>query len=75
VPAAAEKIYSAPVSLPAPVPLSLPPRAQSSAAEDHALDIDWLTTLLGLLCTLAVGGLIPFWLYIWFILRSLNPGP
>ena len=75
VPAAAEKIYSAPVFLPAPVPLSLPPRAQSSSAEDHALDIDWLTTLLGLLCTLAVGGLIPFWLYIWFILRSLNPGP
>jgi serine/threonine-protein kinase len=70
-----EKIPSAPVSMPAPVPLTLPPRAQSSMAEDHALDIDWLTTLLGLLCTLAVGGLIPFWLYIWFILRSLNPGP
>jgi serine/threonine-protein kinase len=74
-PAAVEKIPFVPVSLPTPVPLSLPPRAQSSSAEDHALDIDWLTTLLGLLCTLAVGGLIPFWLYIWFILRSLNPGP
>jgi eukaryotic-like serine/threonine-protein kinase len=70
-----EKNPSAPVSMPAPVPLTLPPRVQTSAAEDHSLDIDWLTTLLGLLCTLAVGGLIPFWLYIWFILRTLNPGP
>jgi eukaryotic-like serine/threonine-protein kinase len=72
---AVEKIPSAPLSIPAPAPLTLPPRAESSSAEDHALDIDWLTTLLGLLCTLAVGGLIPLWLYIWFILRSLNPGP
>jgi eukaryotic-like serine/threonine-protein kinase len=70
-----DKVPSTPVSIPAPPPLTLPPRAQSSSSDDHALDIDWLTTLLGLLCTLAVGGLIPFWLYIWFILRSLNPGP
>ncbi len=74
-PVPAEKISPAPVSIPAAPPVNLPPRAQSSLADDHALDIDWLTTLLGLLCTLAVGGLIPFWLYIWFILRSLNPGP
>jgi len=74
-PAMVEKVSSVQVSMPAPVPLTLPPRAESSSVEDLALDIDWLTTLLGLLCTLAVGGLIPFWLYIWFILRSLNPGP
>jgi serine/threonine-protein kinase len=70
---AVEKIPSAPVSMPAPAPLSLPPRAQSSTEADHSLDIDWFTTVLGLICTLAVGGLIPFWLYIWFLLRSLNP--
>ena len=70
---AVERIPSAPVSLPAAPPLYLPPRAQSSMEEDHSLDIDWFTTVLGLICTLAVGGLIPFWLYIWFLLRSLNP--
>lgn len=41
--------------------------------EDHSLDIDWITTGMGLLCALAVGGLVPFWLYIWFLLRSVNP--
>jgi eukaryotic-like serine/threonine-protein kinase len=70
---AVEKIPSAPVSIPSPSPLTLPPRVQSSAERDPTLDIDWLTTVLGLITTLAVGGLIPFWLYIWFILRSLNP--
>lgn len=70
---AVEKVPSAPISLPSPAPLTLPPRVQSASEEDHSLDIDWLTTFLGLICTLAVGGLIPFWLFIWFILKSLNP--
>jgi serine/threonine-protein kinase len=70
---AVEKIPSAPIPLPSPAPLTLPPRVQSASEDDHLLDIDWLTTFLGLICTLAVGGLIPFWLYIWFILKSLNP--
>jgi serine/threonine-protein kinase len=39
-------------------------------AEDTSLNIDWGTILLGLLATLAVGGLIPFWLYIYL---SMNP--
>lgn len=33
--------------------------------EDRSLDIDWLTIFLGLLAAIAVGGLIPFWLYIY----------
>ncbi len=37
-----------------------------SEAEDHSLDIDWITVVLGLLAALAVGGLIPFWLYIYW---------
>jgi eukaryotic-like serine/threonine-protein kinase len=41
--------------------------------EDLSYDIDWITTGLGLLCAIAVGGLVPFWLYIWFLLRSVNP--
>jgi serine/threonine-protein kinase len=37
---------------------------------DSSLDIDWGTTALALLTIIAVGGLIPFWLWIWF---SFNP--
>ncbi len=47
-------------------PLSQP----SQASDDTTLSIDWLTIFLALLAILAVGGLIPFWLYIWF---SFNP--
>lgn len=36
------------------------------------LDVDWLTILLGMGVVLAVGGLIPFWLYIWFMITN-NP--
>jgi serine/threonine-protein kinase len=57
---AVEKISSAQISMPPSVPLTLRPRAQSSSPDDPILDIDWLTTVLGLICTLAVGGLIPF---------------
>jgi hypothetical protein len=58
---------------------TFPPPALNNLAgqlpteEDHSLDIDWITTGMGLLCALAVGGLVPFWLYIWFLLRSVNP--
>ena len=34
--------------------------------------IDWITIGMSLLTLLAVGGLIPFWLFIWF---TLNPPP
>lgn len=56
------------------IPLQTPPPAQPDMAtqdgDDAALNIDWLTIFLALLAILAVGGLIPFWLYIWF---SFNP--
>ncbi len=45
--------------------------ASPEATEDnHAFDIDWLTIGLGLLTVLAVGGLIPFWLFVWLSLNS-----
>lgn len=47
-----------------------PPRLDE--AEDHALDIDWVTVFLALLAVLAVGGLVPLWLYI-YQYWSLNP--
>jgi serine/threonine-protein kinase len=53
-----------PVLSPAPlVPeIELPP-----VKEENPFDIDWGTIALGLLALLAVGGLIPFWLWIYFV--------
>jgi serine/threonine protein kinase len=45
----------------------------TNALPENPFNVDWITTSLGLLCTLAVGGLIPLWLYIWFTLRSFTP--
>jgi len=52
-----------------PVTQAAPP-LQPPEAEDTSLNIDWVTILLGLAAALAVGGLIPFWLYIYL---SMNP--
>ena len=54
---------------------TLPPTAgmqSTNEPDDRALDIDWITIFLGLLAAVAVGGLIPFWLYIYL---SINPAP
>jgi serine/threonine-protein kinase len=37
------------------------------AVEENPLDIDWVTWGLGLLTLLFVGGLVPFWLWIYFL--------
>jgi serine/threonine-protein kinase len=38
-------------------------------AEGNPLSIDWLTILLGLLALIAVGGLFPFSLWVYFLYR------
>lgn len=43
--------------------------------QDQSLGIDWVTILLGLLAVIAVGGLIPFWLYIWLSLTAIGVIP
>jgi serine/threonine-protein kinase len=48
------------------------PLSNSNEGDDASLDIDWVTIFLGLFAALAVGGLIPLWLYI-FQYWSLNP--
>jgi eukaryotic-like serine/threonine-protein kinase len=53
-----------------PVVQARQPVQHPGGSEDTSLNIDWGTILLGLLATLAVGGLIPFWLYIYL---SMNP--
>jgi serine/threonine-protein kinase len=42
----------------------------SSNPSHSPLNIDWITVGLALLAVIAVGGLIPFWMYVWF---AFNP--
>jgi eukaryotic-like serine/threonine-protein kinase len=59
---------------PEPVPPPPPVATQTSVPEttlpiaDYSLpDIDWTSVGLGLMALIAVGGLIPFWIYIFFL--------
>ena len=45
-----------------------PARSQENVEEMQK--IDWGTIGLGLITLIVVGGLIPFWLYVWFILNT-----
>jgi eukaryotic-like serine/threonine-protein kinase len=67
-PAASQPAQTAPIPQ-RPQPVSHP-AVSSQEPEDTTLSFDWATILLGLLAMLAVGGLIPFWLYIYF---TFNP--
>lgn len=48
-------------------------RSSSSptAGETTQASIDWRTVLLSLLAILLIGGLVPFWLYVWFTIQPL----
>lgn len=61
-----------PYEIPAPQPAYDSVEA-APAEDDHSLDIDWGTTALALLTIIAVGGLIPFWLWIWFYFNPPTP--
>jgi len=63
-----------------PVPISQPPAApayspgarpfqSTGLPEENPLDIDWVTWGLGLLALLAAGGLIPFWVWVYFTIN------
>ncbi len=66
--AAAEEPVSRPRAQTPPAPPP-PSSAVSAPAEeaDEPLDIDWVSIALGLLALLAVGGLIPFWMWVYFV--------
>lgn len=53
-----------------PVKLGLPADKTGALAQEPSLEIDWGSIGLGMLALLVVGGLIPFWLYVYF---TLNP--
>ena len=57
--------------LPEPEPEVLPPEPEGveNEPEDEGGRVDWITWGLGLLAFTAVFGLIPFWLYIYFIIN------
>ncbi len=50
----------------------IPPSASDTEIEEPEKgEVDWKTIGYALLAVLLVGGLIPFWLYIWFTVKSL----
>ena len=50
--------------------VSINPATPAATLDVILDDLDLVTLALGLLTVLAVGGLIPYWLYVWF---TLNP--
>ncbi len=64
------RVYQSPQTMPMVPTPQQPSIAPVEEVEDGSLDIDWVTIFLGLLAALAVGGLIPFWLYVYL---SINP--
>jgi serine/threonine-protein kinase len=59
-----------PVSRPVSRPVSTPVYYAEPEPETPGIDIDWPSVLLGLLALIAVGGLIPFWMWVYF---TYNP--
>jgi serine/threonine-protein kinase len=53
-----------------PNPASRPVLLELERPEKNPLDIDWVTIALGLLALIAVGGLVPFFLWVYF---AFNP--
>ena len=54
-------------SRPAAPPPAILPMREYSPARENPLDVDWITIALGLLALIAVGGLIPFYLWVYFL--------
>lgn len=54
-------------------PSAEPARMAASKPENNPLDIDWVTIGLALLALIAAGGLIPFWLWIYFVYNPPVP--
>jgi serine/threonine-protein kinase len=46
------------------------PAPEPQLEEESPIQIDWATIGLGFLAFIMVAGLVPFWLYIWFVLNS-----
>ncbi len=62
-PARPEPVVQQPKAVQTP---TLPPSMRATPKRRDILDIDWTTAILGLIALLSVGGLVPFWLWIYF---------
>ena len=62
---------SAPSNRQVPQPATRPgsTRKTNHQNTENPLDIDWMTIILGLLALVAVGGLFPFYLWVYYIYR------
>lgn len=58
-----EETTIAPISPVTPHPFQV----DTPTRKENPLDIDWITVSLALLTLIAVGGLIPFWLWVYFV--------
>jgi eukaryotic-like serine/threonine-protein kinase len=75
-PAAIPESQASHEMIPEPVysPKETHPNATEAASRaENPLDIDWGTLALGLLALLAVGGLIPFWLWVYLVYNPPVP--
>lgn len=55
---------AAPLVMPTPAP---PPAPEPAPAPPPSASIDWVTVFLGLLALIAVLGLVPFWVWVYFV--------
>ena len=62
-----------PVNNPPPAAYRPSPLPQKPASSSNPIEIDWVLIILGLLTVIAVGGLIPFWLWVFFSFNPLIP--
>ncbi len=70
-PSASQPIGSFPsAAIPSPSRPLLEPEDNEESEEDSPLNFDWFTIALGLLTVIAVGGLVPFWMYVILFINS-----
>ena len=53
-------------------PQSRPLQQEVQESDNAVMSFDWITILLGLGVVISLGGLIPFWIYIWFSLNTIR---
>ena len=51
----------------------VPPPDKSPSWFDELLEMDWVAIILGLIALIAVGGLIPFWIWVYFVYNPPSP--
>jgi serine/threonine protein kinase len=66
-PEPAPELSLTPEASPTYQPEPEPVYQEPEPAPTYAVDIDWVSVALGLLALIAVGGLVPFWMWVYFV--------